>query len=352
MNIHEINKLWLLRRIPVLIDGNVDSSLFHVANLSRINVDDLRMSALDIIRCATVHYMSRHKNPFFRWLNAFVEIVSAIGEYRDGRLYLNDNEYSEFQAKTSEVIAVGISIELSTRLFDVNRNRISPIFISGKRCDFSFTKNNLEYILESKGRKHAKDLNSAANDVIEKKRRYGSNSPKYGFLSLLPRDGTNSTIRVIDPEFIPRQVSQAQSLRNVLRHYLVIARLCGMQNFEERVNQCIGIIDSANTISSLKFPKGEIDLTGVVFQKIRGSRYWYSSKLQGFLQSFLNLNNIIVPAGDFYFHFAVSVELLKLLYSEDVIDVLTFVGDTIYDHSTSSLGNDGSALIAEKKNNP
>ena len=83
-----------------LIDypGNiVDKSVFETSKYTQIENHGILKSPLNLIHAAAIHYNGRfrHSNSL-RFLNAFMEIFSSIGDYGDGKFYLNSNESNEY----------------------------------------------------------------------------------------------------------------------------------------------------------------------------------------------------------------------------------------------------------------
>jgi len=157
------------RNIPVSFKdypGNeVDTSLFVSSKYKNIRKHGISKTPLNIIHSAAIHYQGRFRtSSSLRFLNAFFDVITSIDKYRDGKLYINDIESNEFQQSSSEVIAVGLCIEFTSEIFNINKNRIDLIEDTKKRCDFRFIKNSLEYLIESKGRKGS--TNQAIKDVF------------------------------------------------------------------------------------------------------------------------------------------------------------------------------------------
>jgi hypothetical protein len=137
--------LFRKRNIPVAFTDYpghlVDTSLFDSSRHASIATSGMSKSPLNIIHSAAVHYQGRFRKwKSMRYLNSFIDIVTSVDEFKDGKLYLTDHESNEFQTRSSEVIAVGICIELTSELFNINKNRIDIIESTGKRCDFKFVK--------------------------------------------------------------------------------------------------------------------------------------------------------------------------------------------------------------------
>ena len=94
--------LFRKRTIPVSFTdypGNiVDKSLFEPSKYTQIDNHGILKSPLNLIHAAAIHYNGRFRHSkSLRFLNAFMEIFSSIGEYGDGKFYLNSNESNEFQ---------------------------------------------------------------------------------------------------------------------------------------------------------------------------------------------------------------------------------------------------------------
>ncbi|MDR3483152.1 MAG: hypothetical protein P4L91_20840 [Burkholderiaceae bacterium] len=187
---------------------------------------------------ATVHYASRFQDSnTLRFLNALIETMQSFGTGVDRALYLDGSESGELQGSSTEVIAVGLCIGLTANLFDINKNQINPIYASGKRCDYRFEKNGLEYLVESKGRKHTGNLQAAVNDIFSKKANSTIGVPKYGVISHLPRDGNPCAMWVVDPEYVPAKVSLERRAMYLLAHYVSKARLAGFWRLADLLDE-------------------------------------------------------------------------------------------------------------------
>lgn len=231
MPLRTYNKWAKNRVVPVFFNNHInhpiDTTLFHGVAHNEIVNNGFKVSPLRIIHAASIHYSGRFGgNYHMKFINAFIEIFTSVESYNStGLLYFNETENNEFQGRSSEAIAVGLCISLSETLFNVNRSRIGLIQGSGKRCDFSLIKDGLEYFIESKGRKGS--TASAIQDVFDKKKNYAAISPKYGFISRIPRGSSATTIEVIDPEFTPNNISRSELIRRLLVHYTKVAALAG-----------------------------------------------------------------------------------------------------------------------------
>lgn len=62
-----------------------------------------------------------------RFLNALFNGGATITLTEDGHLALNDKEEHELQAKSSEVLAIGLSTMFMCKWFDINKNTIEKI---------------------------------------------------------------------------------------------------------------------------------------------------------------------------------------------------------------------------------
>lgn len=246
--------LFRKRTIPVNFtdypSNLVDTSLFDTighADLTRLG---LKKSPLNLIHSAAIHYNGRFRNSkSLRFINAFIDIFSSIGEYYDGKLYLNNTESNEFQKSSSEVIAVGICIETTSELFNINKNRIDLIEGTKKRCDFRFIKGGYEYIIESKGRKGR--TSQAINDIFAKKQHYPSTSPKYGVVSSLPRNGQHASVTVVDPEFEPRPVSREETIKRLLSYYSKLSYLAGFWRMGDLLAERVAALDRGTPVADL-----------------------------------------------------------------------------------------------------
>ncbi|PKQ73768.1 hypothetical protein CJP16_18355 [Aeromonas sobria] len=250
------NKWAKNRTVPVSFNNHInhpiDTTLFHQAAHTEIMTNGFKVSPLKIIHAASIHYSGRFgSNSHMKFINAFIEIFTSVEPYdATGLLYFNKSENSEFQGRSSEAIAVGLCISLSEKLFNVNRSRIGLINGSGKRCDFSLIKDGLEYFIESKGRKN--NIKSAIKDVFVKKTHYAAISPKYGFISRIPRGKKQTTIEVVDPEFTPNEISRSELIRRLLVHYTKVAALAGFWRLSDQLESRATAIYKGTEITELE----------------------------------------------------------------------------------------------------
>ena len=154
----KLRRLFKKRTIPVSFfstpDAPLDISLFDSPEYLKISRQGFSIKGIQILHSASVHYFPKHRDKCYRrYWNSYLDIFHNISDTSYEGLFLNAGEGAEFQAKSSEVIAVGLCISLACRLLDVKVAQISVIEGSGKRCDFSLIKGGLEYLIESKGRK-------------------------------------------------------------------------------------------------------------------------------------------------------------------------------------------------------
>ena len=84
-------------------------------------------------------------------MNAILELLpSFLSLPEDVNFYLNSEESNEFQTQSSEVLGVGFSVSLITKLFSINRNRIAVLEGTRKRCDLTFIKIPFSILLSQK----------------------------------------------------------------------------------------------------------------------------------------------------------------------------------------------------------
>lgn len=224
------------RTIPVSFcdrpGHSVDKSLFDVAAYADLNTNGLRIRPLGIIHAASLHYTGKFPaNKPLRLLNAFLDVFANVDNRPSQYLHIRGSESPEFQSDSTEIIAVGICLAATSRLFAIPHNRISPIITSGKRCDYRFTLNNLSYLVESKGRKGA--LSAAIRDIFLKKDQYPRHCPKYGMITHVPRDCGHVDLRIYDPEYEPKPVPKYILIKQILMHYAKTSYLSGFWRMGE-----------------------------------------------------------------------------------------------------------------------
>lgn len=339
------------RRIPVefrnLPQHSIDSSLFDQVEYAKIVEDGyFRCSPAELLQAAAVHFQGRHKSRSIRFLNACLEIWPSLsdGPQAYNSLRLNSSESSEFQAKSSEVIGVGLGLSLCRRLTGIRYQDISTIQSTGKRCDFSFVKNSLDYIIEVRGRKGENQVTSAIKDVFIKKSNYSA--AKYGFVSHLPRGGQQSSIVVIDPPSKPQKIEDWEKVSRLLRHYSRASRLAGFWRLSDLL-----LLRSADLISSqsLKYyNRVPLDF-GNILKMGRLIDITTNGKMS---QSFVASNNCSLFAhnGDVLL-MGLDRQLIKILEDQEYEKLLSFREEPLTSSLSPSvefvarINDDGTTLI-------
>lgn len=321
----------------------LDTSTFNFWRFNHIKDSGISISPVQIMHCACIHYASRFRNPTYSFLNSFLEIVSSLPDSDTGEyLVFVEGGDPELQGKSTEVIAVGLSIFLSIELFRIKRNRIYKIEGTTKRCDFEFYKNNLRYVIESKGRK--RNTSSARDDVFQKKYRLSSTVPKYGFISHIPRDGKPTKIEVVDPEYQPQEVSRFHQIVSLLKHYSVVSNVCGFWRLTQVLNKRIKQIEEAGSLD--KFDNVALD-----FENIIKFGYQIQAVNQHFsATTFLSGTQ---PENDYRINFLMEISLLEILEVQNFDALLEYEfksepsNEFIESRSFSAL-DDGSFLYIGK----
>lgn len=173
-----------------------------------------------------------------RFLNALFNGGATITLTEDGHLALNDKEEHELQAKSSEVLAIGLSTMFMCKWFDINKNTIEKISGNKKRCDYSFYKNNKLIIYESKGRSHKNKIGSAVDDAQKKKSHHPAASEKYSLIAYLPRNGEAVELLVYDPPVTPGEFEN-DNLYRIAKYYQGASMLAGLYILANGIHQKI-----------------------------------------------------------------------------------------------------------------
>ena len=336
------------RQLPITVrdypDHPVDVSLFDTGHFDEMKRDGIILSPVQIIHAASIHYQGKfRKGKLLRLANAYLDILHNIEPVMDEKLKLKNTESSEFKTKSTEVIAVGICVAAAERLFRINRNRISVIETSKKRCDFEFVKEQNVYTIESKGRQRKEDVDFAIRSIFKQKDGYAG--PKYGFVSCLPRDGQRAELSIVDPDFVEFQISRIDLIKRLLRYYSKLSYLAGFYllggALEYRASQLVEEEDL------VRLDKRSLDLSvaklGTSLVLRVGEHGW----------------NFFIPRGREYgfrvefenyrFQFGISEHLIELLISQDFLGIENYRQE--FSESFTSLetpisvASDGSALI-------
>lgn len=265
--IPEILSFFVDRHIPVefrsLPTHPIDSSLFDRAEHARTLANGyFECSPAQLLQASSVHYQGRfrHSRPR-QWLNACHEVLPSVEpwSYKAAGLRLNSNESTEFQAKSSEVIAVGLGLSLCRKLFQIRYQDISTIERTGKRCDFSFIKNGRGYVVETRGRKQEFQIRYAIDDVFLKKAHHSG--AKYGFVCHLPREGQASSVIVVDPPFESHRVMEWERIARLLRYYSSASRLAGFWRLSELLNERVALLTDSK--QSKQFNRVPLDYRNI-----------------------------------------------------------------------------------------
>jgi len=349
-----LNPLELLtkRNIPVNFkdySGHIiDKSLFNKKNYSDIDKNGINLSPIKIIHCASIHYSGRYKNSrAMQLISSFIELIPSVRNSIDGGLYLFSVENNEFQAKSSEVLAVGICIALSSQLFSINKNKIGLIEGSSKRCDFYFIQNSMEYFIESKGRKGS--ISDAVKDIFNKKSHYSQISPKYGVISHLPRDNKKVTVTIVDPEFTPKELNKTEEIRRLLLHYSRVAYMSGFWLLGEQLEQRLMEITSYHKLESfnnIRIDYGSIYKFGKVanfgFETCTGQAFIpKDNSMYGMREEYENYIGILL----------MDRKLIEILEQQNFDNLMSYKADeNIENDSLYSVNDDGSifAFILKK----
>jgi len=239
-----------LKNIRVDFDGSVDTRPFNQNALQQIRKNGMYLTELALIHCASVQYQSRFSNSIARRLRYTLDTIEpSIMGNTNGEFFFSDEEESELQKSSSEVIGVGFAVHLIQRLLDVKFGEISRIPVNNRRkhCDFEVLKNGLRYIIESKGRKT--NITGAKEEIRGQKREY-PNCVKYGVVTHIPRDGRPCSMHVTDPDIEFPEVSWDYQVIAMLEHYSKVARLAGFYRISEVLNKRIEEIHDSKGMAS------------------------------------------------------------------------------------------------------
>ncbi|WP_157976498.1 hypothetical protein [Parahaliea mediterranea] len=253
------------RLVPVVFENStahpLDISLFDTNAYATIQGTGFKTTPLRIIRSAMVHYSGRFPDSsILRFTNSLIDLIQSLdGVREDGHFYIREKEAAEFQTRSSEVLAVGLCLDLASKLFSVNRNRFYVIDGSRKRCDFYFEKNGLRYLLEAKGRKGS--ISSARNDIFDKKLASGVTTPKYGFISQIPRGSKPTKMTVVDPDYVPSDFPRHLLIYQLLFYYSKLTKFAGFWRLSELLASRARAVRRSGSVVS--FDNSPLDLGNV-----------------------------------------------------------------------------------------
>lgn len=344
-----LKRLFTKRKVPVTFlnynEKIVDTTLFDQNNYYSLRKNGITISPINIIHSASIHYTGRFDNSMaLRFINSFIDIIASVKNTTnngDGLLF-SDEESNEFQTKSSEVIAVGICITITSNLFNISRNTINLIEGSGKRCDFCFIKNSLQYYIESKGRKV--DINPAIKDIFKKKSNYNSISPKYGVISHIPRDSSSTKVTIVDPDFIPEEINKNEKIKRLFLYYSKLSHMIGFWRLAELLRERYNKISEGFNYTD--FNNKPLDYDNVV--KL-GRRISISTKDISF-DVFMAKNSqhgFKKQVGEFTSLFLMEAKLLEILeqqYLDELLQYQINEQTILHNDKAFSIQNDGSVF--------
>lgn len=350
--IHQILSFFRSRHVPVEFrnfpEYPIDTSLFDTVSHNRIvHTGFFECSPAELLQAAAIHFQGRYRTSRpHQWLNACHEVLPSLELNMRGsqHLCLNSNESSEFQAKSTEVIAVGLGLALSQRLFRIKYQDISTIEGTGKRCDFSFQKNGFSYVLETRGRKREGQIDTAIDDVFEKKAHHSG--AKYGFVSHLPREGEASSVIVVDPPVDAQPVEEWEHIARLLRYYSSASRLSGFWRLSDLLNERADALAETKDLAQfderpLEF--GNIEKLGHAIEvKSRGiSAQFFVPRDQG--------NEGLFAYEGYAFVIGLVPELFELLQAQDFRGLLNLRSPDVHPSSdtiAANINDDGTIFAA------
>lgn len=315
------------RQIPVefrdLPGHTVDRSLFDSLSYQGVTTRGFfECSPAQLLQAAAVHFQGRYRtSPSLQWLNACHEVLPSLqlGPGQDRYLRLNSSETGEFQTKSTEVIAVGLGLALSRQLFQIRYQDVSTIEGTKKRCDFSFQKNSLGYVLETRGRKRHEQIKPAIDEVFDKKANHSG--AKYGFVSHLPREGQASSVIVVDPPSDARPLEQWDQVARLLRYYSSAARLSGFWRLSDLLNVRANALSETRDLRQLSgrpLEFGNVEKLGYPIE-IRSRNY----VAEFFVPRMAGTEGLFAYRG-MLFVVGLAPELFRLLQAQDFDRLLGF----------------------------
>jgi len=342
-----INKLFSKKILEVEVrdigTNIVDRSLFDANEFNNILANGLEIRGIQLIHHSLIHYSTKFRNSnTARVVNAFLDIFHNIDITQSNQLVLNSDEGSEFQSKSTEVIAVGLSIFLTTKLFKIKRNQINSIEVSGKRCDFRFEKSNLEYLIESKGRKGS--ISEAISDIFLKKTNSAVNSPKYGVISKLPRDGNPAKIVIIDPPYEASGITKKIIIQNLLYYYSNLTRLSGFWRLSDLLLKRYD--DIKNSVFLESFDNVHLELGNVYkFGEVKNIKI-ENLEFEYFF-SYGDNKGFNLEKDEMSVNISIDKKLLNILIEQDFDKLIEYKlnSNTLrYENKIISVNDDGSLL--------
>jgi hypothetical protein len=229
------------RNILNVIDGDNRIAACNGIQKERLQAwtkNGIEVWGIQIFHYAAINYTTRWDSWPMRFLNALFNGGATITLTEDGHLALNDKEEHELQAKSSEVLAIGLSTMFMCKWFDINKNTIEKIPGNKKRCDYSFYKNSKLIIYESKGRAHKNKIGSAVADAQKKKSHHPAASEKYSLIAYLPRNGEAVELLVYDPPVTPGEFEN-DNLYRIAKYYQRASMLAGLYILANGIHQRI-----------------------------------------------------------------------------------------------------------------
>ena len=334
----------LFRRAKVnVIDGddrlnNISSQ--YKPNLEAMLKNGLKLYGIQIFHYGAPHYSTRHSRPSLRFLNGLFNGGTSI-YYDSGELKLNENEGSELQMGSTEIISVGLSNMLVCKWFGIKSNRLSTIETSKKRCDYEFLLDGKKYVYEVKGRKYKGKINEALLDA-RKKKSYQSGDEKLAIICHLPRDGSSLSIYLYDPEIEDDNLYDEKYY--VLKYYMNFARMSGLFILADKIEERLEIF--RQSLEWINIPlRYDKQVTKMVLEiKVNNTKYY---SLRNPANTKLNFSDSL----GYNLHFGISNEVIDYIDNWNLDGLLQYEGPELVDEEKKvSCLKDGTIMYLSKLN--
>lgn len=335
---------------------SIDTTPFNNRAYNEIKTNGHILTDLNLIHCATIHYQTRFQTNLSRRFRCTLDTIEPSMLCHCNGFFFDELEESELQKISSEVIGVGFAISLFQKLLDVNFNCINRIPARGrrKRCDFEIVKNGQRFVLESKGRKNG--LNSAINQIIDQKSETQIIAPKYGSITMIPRNGQEVSMCIVDPLIENDFEDDDSRLIKLLIYYTQALQLAGYHNLARILNHRIDEILRDNGMI-FEYRNKAID-----YEKTLKAGYDYEFALGNNIKfsTFISRNSnvgltksILIEHESYLLLFGLDTELITLLERQDFDRLLNYNIDTsemaFEESNMISIHNDGTILYSVPK---
>lgn len=243
-------KLFASPQIEVEWDDVVKNSLRP--NFRALNTTCVSIRLFDLLKGLGCVQSKRLNSSLMKSLMDFDYLLDLIVNGRDLKLRITDikaNVGSELLTVASEDMGIGLSVVVTSQLFDVDKSTICKIIGTGRRPDWRCLLNDgRELVVESKGSTSQVTSNRQLKDAVDQKNHYQANL-KIATATVL-KENVISKMKIVDPPVVGGG-NEGNMRRHVFRanHYTSVFSFMGEEvlslYFEKMAKRLSGQIREA-----------------------------------------------------------------------------------------------------------